>query len=82
MGLSRQERWSGLPLPPAGNLPDPGIKLASPAALTLQKDSLSLSCLGIPQSGFTRAEITHLVTLHAEGEGGLRETSQMVVTSW
>ena len=25
MGLSRQEHWSGLPCPPPGDLPDPGI---------------------------------------------------------
>ena len=30
MGLSRQEYWSGLPLPPPGDLPDPGIELGSP----------------------------------------------------
>ena len=29
MRFSRQEYWSGLPCPPPGNLPDPGIKLAS-----------------------------------------------------
>ena len=29
MGFSRQEYWSGLPCPPAGDLPDPGIKSAS-----------------------------------------------------
>ena len=35
MGFSRQECWSGLPCPPPGDLPDPGIKpasLASPAS--------------------------------------------------
>ena len=35
MGLSRQEYWSGLPFPPPGDLPDPGIEpacLTSPAA--------------------------------------------------
>ena len=31
MGFSRQEYWSGLPCPPPGDLPDPGIKPASPA---------------------------------------------------
>ena len=31
MGFSRQEYWSGLPFPSPGNLPDPGIKLGSPA---------------------------------------------------
>ena len=34
MGFSRQEHWSGLPCPPPGDLPNPGIKptsLTSPA---------------------------------------------------
>ena len=29
MGFSRQEYWSGLPFPPPGDLPDPGIEPAS-----------------------------------------------------
>ena len=31
MGFPRQEYWSGLPFPPPGDLPDPGIKPESPA---------------------------------------------------
>ena len=31
MGFSRQEYWSGLPLPSPGDLPNPGIKPASPS---------------------------------------------------
>ena len=31
VGFSRQEHWSGLPCPPPGNLPHPGIKPTSPA---------------------------------------------------
>ena len=31
MGFSRQEYWSELPFPSPGDLPDPGIELASPA---------------------------------------------------
>ena len=31
----RQEYWSGLPFPPPGNLPNPGIKPASPASPAL-----------------------------------------------
>ena len=30
MGFSRQEYFSGLPCPPPGDLPDPGIEPASP----------------------------------------------------
>ena len=37
MGFSRQEYWSGLPCPPPGDLPNPGIELRFP---TLQVDSL------------------------------------------
>ena len=29
MGFFRQEKWSGLPFPPPGDLPDSGIKPAS-----------------------------------------------------
>ena len=31
MGLPRQEYWSGLPSPTAGDLPQPGVKPTSPA---------------------------------------------------
>ena len=37
MEFSRQEYWSGLPFPPPGDLPNPGIEPRSPA---LQADSL------------------------------------------
>ena len=30
MRFSRQEYWSGLPYPPLGDLPDPGIRPVSP----------------------------------------------------
>ena len=36
MGLPRQEYWSRLPIPPPGDLPDPGIE---PGSLALQADS-------------------------------------------
>ena len=35
MGLSRQEYWRGLPCPPPGALPQPGIKPTSPASPAL-----------------------------------------------
>ena len=37
MGFCRQEYWSGLPFPSAGNLPNPGIE---PGSLALQADSI------------------------------------------
>ena len=45
MGFSRQEYWSGLPFPSPGDLPNPRIKLVSPA---WQADSLLLSHQGSP----------------------------------
>ena len=36
MGFSRQEYGSGLPRPPLGDLPDPGIEPTSPVSPTLQ----------------------------------------------
>ena len=44
--FSRQEYWSGLPCPPPGNLPNPGIKPRSPE---LQADSLPAEPQGKPQ---------------------------------
>ena len=47
MGSSRQEYWSGLPCPPSGDLPYPGIEPAS-VSPTLQADSLPQSHQGSP----------------------------------
>ena len=47
MGFFRQEYWSGLPCPPQGDLPNSGIKPASPAAPAPHADSLPLSHQGI-----------------------------------
>ena len=44
-GIIKARVLNGLPFPPPGHLPDPGIKLASPA---LQEDSLLLSHQGCP----------------------------------
>ena len=35
MGFSRQEYWSGLPFPPPGHLPDPGVEPTSYVSLAL-----------------------------------------------
>ena len=45
MGFSRRECWSGLPCPPPGHLPDPGIESLSPA---WQADSLPSEPQGKP----------------------------------
>ena len=38
--FSRQEYWSGLPLPPPGDLPDPGMEPASPSSPAFLADPL------------------------------------------
>ena len=45
MEFSSQGFWSGLPFPSPGDLPDPGMKLSSPA---LQADSLLSEPSGKP----------------------------------
>ena len=45
MGFSSKEYWSGLPCPPPGDLPHPGIE---PGSLALQVKSLPLRHQGSP----------------------------------
>ena len=48
MGFSRQEYWSGLPFPPPGDLPDPGMELTFPVSPVLQVNSLLAEPSGKP----------------------------------
>ena len=48
IGFSRQKYWNGLPVPPPGDLPDPGIKLQSPASLILAGRFFTSEPLGKP----------------------------------
>ena len=57
IGFSRQEYWSGLPFPPPGDLPDPGIKPGSPA---LVGKVLPLSHQGRHLSVYTRLCTQHM----------------------
>ena len=56
MGFPRQEYQSGLPFPPPGDLPNPGIKPASPVAPALQVDSLPAEPLGKPIKAYGHIE--------------------------
>ena len=51
MGFSRQECWSGVPLPSPGDLPNSGIKPRSPA---LRADALPSEPPGKPEGGSRR----------------------------
>jgi len=48
MGFSRQEYWSALSGSPSGDLPDSGIKPASPVSTALKVDSLPAETSGKP----------------------------------
>ena len=58
MGFSWQEYWSGMPCPPPGDPPDPGIELWFPA---LQADSLPTELQGKP-AVLTRLCQNHLTS--------------------
>ena len=51
MKFPRQEYWSGLPCPPPGSLPDPGIEPESSGLPALQVDSSPLSRWGGAHAG-------------------------------
>ena len=62
MEFSSQEYWSGLPFPPPGDPPNPGIE---PLFLALQVDSLPLSHQGSPHvrhSSFWSVLVTPIVS--------------------
>ena len=46
IGFSRQEHWSGLPCPPPGDLPEPGIKPKSHVSCTCRQVLYHLNDLG------------------------------------
>ena len=54
VGFFRQEYYNGLPCPPPGDLPDPGIEPMSPVSPTLQADSLPTEPWGKPMVAFIR----------------------------
>ena len=48
-GIFQARIMEGLPFPPPGNLPDPGIKPMSPVSPALQAGSLPLNHWGRPK---------------------------------
>ena len=51
MGLYRQEYWSGLPFPPPGDLPNPGMEPASPAPAGLAGGCFTADLVGKANKG-------------------------------
>ena len=48
LGFLKQEYWSGLPFPPPGDFPNPGIKLESPVSPALVSEFLTTESPGEP----------------------------------
>ena len=60
MGSFRQEYWGGLPFPPSGDHPDPGIEPESPESPAWQADASPLSHPG--SHGVTHKILNRLFT--------------------
>ena len=58
MGFPKQEYWTGLPIPSPGDLPDQGIKPASPA---LQAGSLLNKLTSYSWSDFPQLSVTTVI---------------------
>ena len=76
MGFSRQEYWSGLPCPPPGDLPNPGIKPRSPI---LQADSLPSGIKYNPKNQKQNNKL--LITSHSKCSPNQPNLVQATVTS-
>ena len=61
MEFSRQQYWSGLPFPPPGDLPDPGIKLVCPPSPALPVVFLLLHHLGSLGKSLKLASLSFLI---------------------
>ena len=83
MGFPRQEYWSGVPFPPLGRLPDPGIKPVSPAlqaASCIAGGFFTTEQPGKPQIKGTRAQSPALSIQDSSGglsslAGGIADSS-------
>ena len=62
IGFSRQEYWSGLPCPPPGDLPDPGIKPMSLVSPALASRFFTTSATGEAQGTPSRTYWINKVT--------------------
>ena len=85
MELSRQKYWNGLPCPPLGELPDPGIEPKSP---TLQVDSLPTEPPRKPRGpiptfiAFSSVQSLSRVQLIATPWTVARQASLSITNSW
>ena len=71
MKFSRQEYWRGLPCPPPGGLPNPGIEPASLSLLHWQAGSLPLAPPGKPPNVFAHSHFESLTVPLYSADGNI-----------
>ena len=78
VGFPRQENWSGLPFPPPGNLPDPGVEPASPTSSALTGRFFTTEPPGKPSSLSDKGKICPW-HLFCPIQHGFREDNRLMV---
>ena len=82
IGFSRQEYWSGLPCPPPGGLPNPGIKHESVAPPALAGRLFTTSATWEAHTiGFSSAQSLSRVRLFATPRIAARQASLFITIS-
>ena len=82
MGFSRQEYWSGLPCPPRGDLPDPGIKPVSLMSPALAGGFFTTSATWeAPFSHFSSVQLLNSVRLFVTPWTAARQASLSITNS-
>ena len=88
MGFSRQEYWSGLPIPSTRDLPNPGSSSHLFHLLYFQADSLPLHHLGSPRQTDCRQDYRSMGLCQPRGTGdtalhiGGLSSCLWALTSW
>ena len=67
MGFSRQEHWSGVPFPPPGELPDPGVEPSSLNVFQRWQEGSSPPAPSVSHLGFISQE--HFPNEFTSGDG-------------
>jgi len=64
LGFSRQEYWSGLPCPPPGDLPNPGIKTAFLMSPALAGSFFTTSTTREAHNGISSVKVLNCYAVH------------------
>ena len=84
-GFSKQEYWSGLPCPPPGDLPNPGIEPRSPAKMAWMKSLFAIGVCFTAQVGIFNSIFDGRMVTRVSSDSAflhLRTTSRESVGGW